>query len=270
MKFQHVLEIVNCQPWLITPQGHASIRALVQSKLDGVAFDIKEMMPDLEAARIENGIGIVPIKGVIGKGLSKLEKSCGATDIKDVLNEISDLLSDETCNVILLDVDSPGGTVTGVPELAAKIAAADNIKPVFAFTDGQMDSAAYWIASGAREIIASPSAEVGSIGVYMPWADYTRAYEADGVKVEVIKNTGGTYKGMGMPGTALTTEQRQHLQNRVDEIFKMFTSAVNGKRRVEAEAMQGQTFMAESAKATGLIGVVGDFEDAIAECLQAS
>ena len=269
MKFQHVLEIVNCQPWLITAQGHASVRALVKSKLEGVALDMTDMMPECEDARVENGIGIIPIKGVIGKGLSKMEKSCGATDIKDIATELQELINDPACKCILLDIDSPGGTVTGVPELAAKIAAADETKPVIAFTDGQMDSAAYWLASGARLIVASPSAEVGSIGVYMPWADYTKAYETEGVKVEVIKNTGGTFKGMGMPGTALTDDQRQHLQSRVDEIFSMFTQSVNRKQRVKAEAMRGQTFMGESAKSVGLIGVVGDFEDAINECLNA-
>jgi len=164
---------------------------------------------------------------------------------------------------ILLDVDSPGGVVGGVPELADLIADVDETKRVTAFTEGQMCSAAYWLACGAREIIATPSSEVGSIGVYMPWMDSTAAFAAQGVKVEVIKNTGGTFKGMGMPGTSLTDDQRAHLQDRVDEIFGMFADHVTANRHTSTEAMRGQTFMGKSAKKAGLVDRVGSYQTAV-------
>ena len=269
MRLQHIIEAVTAQPWLITPAAHASIIALVQSKLSGVVLDLTDMFPEPEQVRVENGVGVLPIKGVIGSGLSKLEKSCGAVSVEDIRDGLAALMPDPECKTILLDIDSPGGAVSGIPELAAEIAACDEIKRIYAFTDGQMDSGAYWLASAAREIIASPSAEVGSIGVYMPWMDSTAAYAAAGLRVEGIKNTGGTYKGMGIPGTALTQEQRDHLQQRVDEIFGMFTRAVNTKRTVGADSMRGQTFMAASAKAAGLIEQVCTFDTAMMNCTEA-
>ena len=87
-----------------------------------------------------------------------------------------------------------------------------------------------------------------------------------GVKVDVIKNTGGTYKGMGYPGTALTDEQRAHLQERVDGIFSMFTDAVLAKKpKVAADSMRGQTFMGKAAKKAGLVDALGSYTDALNE-----
>lgn len=263
MRFQRIISVVMGEPWCITEAGHAAVRALVEKKTAGVAMDLSDFVNEPDQARIENGVGIIPIKGVIGKGLGKLEKSCGACDLMDVEAAVQAFAVDGSVYRILLDVDSPGGVVGGVPELADLIAQVDKTKKVTAFTEGQMCSAAYWLAAGAREIIATPSAEVGSIGVYMPWMDSTAAFAAQGLKVEVIKNTGGTYKGMGMPGTSLTDDQRAHLQSRVDEIFGMFTDHVTTHRTAGAEAMRGQTFMGKSAKKAGLVDRVGNYSTLI-------
>jgi signal peptide peptidase SppA len=155
---------------------------------------------------------------------------------------------------VLLDIDSPGGSVTGVPELAARIKAVADERPVFAFTDGMMCSAAYWLASQTDAIYATKTADVGSIGVYMAILDEARAYEMAGVKVELFK--AGRLKGMGMPGTSLTEEAREHLQSEVDDIYQWFTSDVRSKRDVSAEVMQGQSFMAEAAARHELIDMV--------------
>ena len=107
---------------------------------------------------------------------------------------------------IVLDIDSPGGTVAGTPEAAAQIAAANKVKRVDAWTGNLMCSAAYYLAAGCRGVYAAPSATVGSIGVYLPVVDRSEMYKAMGVKVDIIKS--GKYKGMGFPGTSLTDDQR--------------------------------------------------------------
>ena len=262
MKFRHLLEIVHCQPWLITPAAHETIRNLLDQKLAGVdlAFEPTEQ----PAMTVQDGVAVIPVKGVIGKGLSAIEKSCGACGVEDIAANIAAAENDPTVGAVLFDIDSPGGSVPGVPELAETIRTMG--KKSVAFTEGQMDSAAYWLASGTDCIYSTPSAEVGSIGVYMPWVDQTKRYEAAGVKVDVIKNTGGTYKGMGYPGTALTDEQRAHLQERVDGIFSMFTDAVLAKKpKVAADSMRGQTFMGKAAKKAGLVDALGSYADAFNE-----
>lgn len=264
MKFSRVHRIVTSEPWLVTPAAHTSIRELVEAHIQGSDLPIAL---DYEAPKmdVQDGVAIIPIAGVIGKGLSAIEKSCGACGIEDIAANLAEAATSPEVRSILLHFDSPGGAVTGVPELANVIAAVSAQRPVVAYTDGQMCSAAYWLGAGARAIYASDSAEVGSIGVYMPWVDQTKAYEAEGYKVEVIKNKGGTFKGMGVPGTSLTDDQRAHLQDRVDQIFGMFTGHVTRSRSVKADALRGQSFLAAEAKQVGLVDRIGSLADAMAE-----
>ena len=107
-----------------------------------------------------------------------------------------------------------------------------------------------------RAILATKPANVGSIGVYMPVFDESRAYGKAGVKVELIK--AGSLKGIGFPGTVLSESGRAHLQERIDEIYGMFKTHVqSARRRPIAEAdMQGQSFLGSSAKDAGLIDAI--------------
>lgn len=265
MKFQHIIRVVTSEPWLITPAAHDSILKLIEAHTSGQPVaDLAELFDKEQPAMHidESGVAVIPVKGVIGKGLSAIEKSCGAVGVEDIARDLAQANADPTVQAIMLDIDSPGGSVSGVPELGEAIS--NSRKTVFAYTEGQMASAAYWLAAGARQIYATKSADIGSIGVYLPWADQSKRYEAEGVKMEVIKNTGGTFKGMGVPGTSLTEAQRAHLQERVDDIFAMFTNHVTSHRpQVKAEAMQGQSLMAEKALAAGLIDQIQDFATAL-------
>jgi signal peptide peptidase SppA len=264
MKFQRIYQAVHFQPWLITPRAHASIRDLLEKKmLANALIELNSSMDkpsldlfgnELPSMSIKNGVATIPIQGVIGQKLGILEKSCGAVGVEDVSNDIQSALSDNSVKIILLDISSPGGTVSGVPELANEIENATNYKKVIAFTDSETASAAYWIASSANLFFASPSADVGSIGVYLPWIDESLAYAMMGYKVDLIKNDGGTYKGMGFPGTSLTNDQRQQLQASVNNIFDMFKAHITDNRpMVKDSAMQGQTFLANEATSVGLI-----------------
>ena len=107
--------------------------------------------------------GIIPVVGVIGKGLTPLDKMTGAIDINDISDYIDEYFDDIEVETIIFHIDSPGRVVGGVEELARKIS---NLKkPTIAYTDGMMCSAAYWLGSSADRVIASPSPTVGPIGV---------------------------------------------------------------------------------------------------------
>jgi signal peptide peptidase SppA len=264
MKFQRILEAVHFKPWLITPTAHASIKQLLDTRLnESIKQDpsrVRLERPsedffgnDLPVMTVENGLATIPIHGVVGNRLGTIEKSCGAVGVEDISNDLQSALVDPSVKAILLDINSPGGTVTGVPELANEIAFAATKKPIYGFTDGQMASAAYWIGSSARWLYASQSADIGSIGVYLPWIDQSAAYAMEGLKVDLIKNSGGTYKGAGFPGTSLTEDQRDQLQDSVDHIFLMFAEHVMSNRKINEEALRGQTFMGDHAAAMNLI-----------------
>jgi signal peptide peptidase SppA len=210
---------------------------------------------------VVDGIGIIPVVGVIGKGLSPLEKMMGAVDINDLSDQVDAMAADPAVEKIAFQVSSPGGTVTGVEELANKIR---NLgKPTMAYTDSEMASAAYWISSASDKVTASPSSTVGSIGVYMAIPDYSEAAKMAGIKMVVIKS--GKFKGAGIEGTSLDEGQLGNLQEGVDTIHAEFKEAVNMKRKmVKAEAMEGQTFSGKQAAAQGLVtGLADSFNDAL-------
>jgi ClpP class serine protease len=125
-----------------------------------------------------------------------------------------------------------------------------------------MASAAYWIASQARAIYATPSAQVGSIGVVQAVVDSSAAIDKAGIKVEVFSV--GKYKAMGAPGTALTDDQRELIQSNLAEIAAEFHDAVLSRgRAIPAEAMEGQTFSGKQAQRHNLAGMVPDRAEAM-------
>jgi len=210
---------------------------------------------------VEDGIATVFIRGVIAKRVSGVRTSSGVTDATNLEQALAFAREDPQVEGVLLDVDSPGGSVVGTPEVADMVAGLG--KPTVAFTDSLMASAAYWIASAADVIVASRSASVGSIGVYAAFLDDSRRHELLGLRVELFKT--GRYKGMGAPGIALTDDQRAHIQEGVDRVFGWFKDFVSAQRRIPAAAMEGQVFDAQEALAAGLIERVGSRSDAMEE-----
>jgi protease-4 len=136
---------------------------------------------------------------------------------------------------------------------------------VFAYADGQMCSAAYWLASQSSAIYAWEEATVGSIGVYSAFLDQSRAMEMAGIKPMIFKS--GEHKAMGFPGTSLTEKERAMIQARVDEIGVAFRSSVNSgrAREIADDVMQGQSFTAQEAVKNGLVDSVADFAKALSD-----
>ena len=268
MKLHQLIQTLYYEPALITPDAHASIRQLIELRLgDGRAGvgvpplggpltrepgqDYCGNEVDVDEMEIRGGVAYIPIGGAIGQKLTPFDRGDGAVDVLDIMQELRDAQRDPMVRGIILDMDSPGGMVSGTPECADAVAACD--KPVYAFTSGMIASAAYWIASAADGIFTTRSAAVGSIGVYVPVIDLSQMYEQRGVKVELIK--AGKYKGEGFPGTSLTKEGRAQLQTRVNYIYAMFTAQVRATRgdAIADETMQGQIFLGQEAVSLGLV-----------------
>ena len=210
----------------------------------------------------EDGTGVIPIVGPIGKGLAPIERMTGAVDVNDIAETIDDYATNPQVTRIAFQVASPGGTVTGVEELANKVR---NIsKPTMAYSDTEVASAAYWIAAASDKLVVSSSSTVGSIGVYMTVADMTEMAKAQGIKMVVIKS--GKFKGAGIPGTSLSEEQIANLQDSVDAIHADFKAAVLQTRKlVKAEDMEGQVFSGKQAAQRNLVtGLADSFSEAVA------
>jgi signal peptide peptidase SppA len=273
-KLIRIMTALVCEPWLLTPQMHRTLTDIARAHSEcgdaevaqhAIAAQTKAN-PLKRAFVLVDNTAVIPCEGVIGRKFDNILYSSGVTSI-DIFQRLVDTAAgDDDVESILLVFDSPGGIVTGTPEAANAVAKARAIKPVIAFADGLCDSAAYWIASQADYIYATPSADVGSIGCYLAVLDESRACEMDGIKTELFKS--GRFKGMGYPGTTLNDEQRTMLQAGVDRIARQFKAAVNsGRKKVIAEeVMQGQSFAVEDAKTIGLIDEITDIETALRDC----
>ena len=255
------------RPLLINPsQAEAFLErcASVEIPMAAKMTDMGEMLAAIFGAKqtLEKfpPFAIVPVKGVIGANLSELESMCGCCDIKDVEEMLEECERDMSIKTIILDIDSPGGTSVGVPELANRIK--NSKKEVISFTASECCSAAYWIGSQANAgFYATGSSTVGSVGVYIAYPDMSEAYKMEGVRMEVIKS--GLFKGAGIPGTSLDANQRKMLQDEVNEIHGEFKMAVKSVREfVDDASMEGQTFSGKKAAEAGLVtGLVNGFDE---------
>jgi len=262
-------------PILIDPskaQGYLDRVASLDISTAKKAEDMKEVLTMLFGEQpemtIEDDVAIIPIKGVIGSKLTALEKMMGATDVEDIKGWAKHCLESDDVKTVILDVDSPGGTVTGVPEVAKVLRALGQAKHTIAYTDGEACSAAYWMASQCNEFYATPSATVGSVGVYVAMPDYTKAFDMEGIKMDVIK--AGKLKAIGVPGTSMTEEQRKHVQDDVNEIHTDFKNDVKMVRtEVEDDHMEGQGFSGKkSAEHNMVTGLADDLEEALGRSAQ--
>ncbi len=242
----------------------------IKLPLGAKASDMSDMLAAIFGAKcaLEKfpPFAIVPIKGVIGRNLSDLEAACGACDLEAVEEMLEDAERDPSITTIILDVDSPGGSAVGVPELAKRIRECG--KRTISFTSGDCCSAAYWIASQASEFYATPSSTVANVGCYIVFNDMSAAYAQEGVAVDVIRS--GNLKGAGTPGTSLSKEQRDDLLVGVLEIADNFKADVKLVREFVQDAdMEGQCFSGTKAAEKGFVTALTNGFDELMQTLDA-
>jgi capsid assembly protease len=168
---------------------------------------------------------------------------------------------------IVLDIDSPGGTVAGTAETAAAVAAAAQRKPVVAVANSLAASAAYWIASQASEVVMAPNAMAGSIGVLAIHQNVSKLYERMGVETTVMRS--GARKAEGHPFGPLDDAAREAIQARVDEAAGAFIAAVASGRKMTPKQAQerfgdGRVMSAREALSTGLADREATLDEVVA------
>jgi signal peptide peptidase SppA len=177
-------------------------------------------------------------------------------------------MNDPNVKAIVIDVDSPGGTVSGVDELATEIynARKQGTKKITAVSDCLCASAAYWIASQANEVVVSPTSLTGSIGVYQLHEDDSEMLSQVGVKVTLI--SAGPYKTEGNSYEPLGEEARVAMQGMVDDFYGMFTKAAARGRGVAVKAVtggfgQGRLLTAQDAVKQGLADRIATLDEVL-------
>lgn len=266
IRFQSVLKIAAEKASLSLRDLQAA-HAPAGSVNAAIPWDMPGAIPGPSVA---NGIATIPISGVMDYRVSNFEAwYFGLADTARIQEWITAAANDATVRGIFLDVNSPGGNAQGVPELAQLIADAAQSKPVFAFTDTLMASAAMYSAAPATAIYASPSAIIGSIGTYIAIYDWTAFLESMGIKLELFKS--GAYKAAGIAGAPLSDAQRANFQDAVNKHAASFKAFVQSVRPTVADStMQGQTFQGLEAVPLGLADSLATRAKALADLTTAA
>ena len=254
MKANVILNALRSQVWAIHPA--ALQRMIADLELLGEAeVSVRPEAAQPSPRSITGGVAVIPVYGSISHRASLWSMFFGGTSTQRLSNELSGALADPAVSRIVLDVDSPGGTVDGVMEVVNEIFEARDRKPITAVANAQAASSAYWIASQASELVVTPSGEVGSIGVFALHADFSKALEMAGIKTTFIK--AGKYKTEGNSYEPLSEEAREYFQSRVDSYHSDFVKAVARGRGVTADKVrhdfgQGRMVGADEAVSKGM------------------
>ncbi len=188
-------------PWALMPERLQAMTAVLTrwssdvSPSDETLFQIntdrvlrdtrKQFATDRAASNTGAGIAVLPLYGVVTQRGNMVDdiSGPGSTSTQKFTSALRQVLADDTVGQILIDIDSPGGSVYGVAELATEIVKARAQKPVVAVANSLAASAAYWIGCSAGEFYVTPGGEVGSIGVWQAHFDYSKALESKSVEV---------------------------------------------------------------------------------------
>ena len=256
--------------------AESSIWAIEPARLHGIAA----MMAGGSKAAVHGrggsvtapaGTAIVPIMGPISHRPSFMSEFFGTGDAGSVVgirSRLNEALSNRSVERIILDIDSPGGVVSGIPELAEDISAAARTKPVIAVANSLSASAAYWLMSAATEAVATPSAEIGSVGVFMLHLDASRALDRAGIDPTFIFSDISPFKVEGNAFESLGGDARDAFQSDVNAIGRQFIAAVSKGRGlsdgiVKSRFGKGRTLLADDALRAGMVDRIATFEQVL-------
>lgn len=209
-------------------------------------------------------IAIVPIIGEITtSGSSSFPVPSEGASSTSIINSLEKAEKDKNVRAIVLEINSPGGTVVASEEIANKVKSME--KPVVAWIREIGASGGYWIASGADSIVADPLSITGSIGVIGSYLEFSRLLDKYGIRYEGL--TTGKYKDLGSPFKELTQEERGLLLSKMNIIHDAFVDEIARNRnmpRDRAESLStGIFYIGKEAKEIGLVDKLGGKDVAI-------
>jgi protease-4 len=214
--------------------------------------------------RRQGTLAIVRISGPIQSSFSGA--SWRASDADDIAKTFHKLSENQDVKAILLRINSPGGTVGAVQEIAKEMERCRaQGKKIVASLGDVAASGGYYLAAETDHIVANPGTITGSIGVILEFGNLETLFQKVGVKLQVIKS--GEHKDIGSPARALTPEEKRMLQASINDAYAQFFDAVSQGRRMSPEKLQaiadGRIFTGRQALAVGLIDELGDQEDGV-------
>lgn len=221
------------------------------AKLDGSA-----------KSTIRDGVAVIPIRGPISRYGMMMEDISPLTSDEAIKDDLDEAVRNPAVRAILLSIDSPGGEVNGTAEHSGYIRAADAVKPVVAYVGGQASSKAFWYAASAGEVVCSPTAQLGSVGVVFSG----KRRSANQAKSEwVMVSDDSPMKRVDVD----TDEGKAEMMKTVNAVCSVFISQVATLRGVSPEKVKsdfgrGGVLVGQAAVDAGMADSVGDFESTLA------
>lgn len=269
----------------LSDRDRVQLAATRQARINAhrlVAVGVAALTQDMTAAEITasvdaarsggaraslGAVAVIPLCGVIDQKIGSMSDISGGTSVDGFMKQFRQCLNDPGVSGIVLDIDSPGGNVSGVPEAAAEILAARGTKPIVSVADPMIASAAYYLGCAADEIVCMPSGEVGSVGVFAIHDDYSQQNEMIGYKPTYISY--GTYKTELNPDTPLDPDALAYQQQQVDAMGNDFVRFVAKARGVPVDSVrsdfgQGRMLLAKDALAAKMIDRIDTLDATIA------
>ena len=208
----------------------------------------------------DDGIAVIHIDGALANRNTIEAYWYDQDTYQSIGDAFEEAANDPNVLGIVLEIDSPGGIVNGVSDLAAKIYGHRGQKPfgIVAHSAGEMCSAAYWIGSAAEKIYASDNASLGSIGVLCVFR------KSKDETVTVVRSNLSPNKAP----TPETAEGRSQIEKELDALASVFINTVAQNRGVDYETVlndfgQGAVFVGRGAVKAGLADDVMSLEDVI-------
>lgn len=274
--YMQLLAALAAQPWALQKEKLLAMLNLIALHALGKAPNAMEDDEIFSAvtpqranaiAKKEGNIAMIPVYGLINQRMNARVYYSGGTATDLLMTAMKSALADSSIKAIVMDVDSPGGGVYGVAEIADFIQASRGDKPIIAQVNSLAASAGYWIASAADEIVVTRGGEAGSIGVYMLHEDISKFLDEMGVKETFIFE--GKYKVEGNPFEPLNDEAKDYFQSRVSDYYKMFIDSVAKGRGISTKTVlekfgQGRVFGAQQAVESGMADRVGTLDETLA------
>lgn len=270
-------------PWALDPTIHAQMEMILTRWSSGDRLTPQAIQaaigdaPQAAAARREQAaqasggsVAVIPVYGVLThRAYAAQSVSTQLTSTEGLAAQIRAAEANPEVASIVLDVNSPGGSVFGVQEVGDAIYQARKSKPVIAVVNSIAASGGYWVASQATEVVITPSGMAGSIGAFMVHEDRSAKLAADGVKRTYVH--AGKYKVEGNETAPLEGESLAYTQSLVDSFYRSFVHAVARGRGVSVATASGPDFgqgrmvLAKDAVDRGMANRIGTLEKVIAE-----
>ena len=267
-KFSHLSSLVFNKPLMVT-QDYAETIAVVLSdrlNLDVEGLQIKSDAKDQRVATTSKGIAVIPIIGSMSHRATGIEAMSGMTSYSTLQKQFEAAFNDPNVGSILMDIDSPGGSVAGAFDFRDYLMSKKGTKPVYALARDAMCSAAYLIGSTADKVYATQTARVGSIGVVAMHTDASGKMEKEGLKPTFI--SAGKFKTAGNPYEKLEGDKLKYLQDSVDESYDMFINAVADARGIDKKVIrdtEARVYGGKKAVEIGLADGIRTYESVLAE-----